>query len=479
MAVNSDGKVRVRFPPSPTGFLHLGGARTALFNWLYSRKNAGVFIFRIEDSDKERSKKEFEKQIIESLNWLGLNWEEGIGKEKGGMKYRQSERTEVYKKYLERLLAENKAYWCYCTKEDLEAERQLDIAENRPPKYSGRCRHLTAPPKGKNPQVIRLKVPEEAIEFHDLIRGKVVTDMGLLGDTVIAKNLDEALYNFAVVIDDYDMGITHVIRGEDHISNTPKQVLIQKYLGFPVPEYAHLPLVLNPDRSKLSKRYADVNVLNYREQGYLPEALLNYLALLGWHPADDREVFTLEELAREFDMARVQKGGAVWNDQKLSWLNREHIKRLPIEELEERLEPFWSEAARKAPKEMRHEALLAVRERLYLLSDIKELTEFFFALPDYAPSILTWKKGSAEETAEILKELERLFLELAVFDEGSLPGELAALLGKYGKGNVLWPLRAALSGQEASPDPFIIATVLGKHEVLERIRLGLKKIEKG
>lgn len=478
MAVDSAGKVRVRFPPSPTGFLHLGGARTALFNWLYARKNKGVFVFRIEDSDKERSKQEYEEQIIESLNWLSLDWDEGIGKEKDGLQYRQSERTDIYKKYLEKLLAEKKAYWCYCSKDDLEAERQLAIAEDRPPKYSGRCRHLAEPPQDKAPQVIRLKVPDEKIEFHDLIRGKVSTDMGLLGDIVIAKNLEEALYNFAVVIDDHDMGITHVIRGEDHISNTPKQVLIQKYLGFTVPEYGHLPLVLNPDRSKLSKRYADVNVLSYREQGYLPEALLNYLALLGWHPQDDREVFTLAELAEEFDMSRVQKSGAIWNDEKLAWLNKEHLKRLSLEELEKALTPFWGETARHSPQELRRGALRAVRERLHLLSEITGLTDFFFETPDYDSQILVWKKGSAAEARGVLAALAEIFENLADIDAETLPAILEPLTEKYGKGNVLWPLRTALSGLEASPDPFSIAAVIGPAESAKRIKKALVKLEK-
>jgi nondiscriminating glutamyl-tRNA synthetase len=476
MSVSNDGKVRVRFPPSPTGFLHLGGARTALFNWLYAKRNGGVFIFRVEDTDRERSKKEFEEQIIESLKWLGLSWDEGIGKEAGGMKYRQSERTDIYKKHLETLLSEGKAYWCYCTKEELDAEKVAAQAAGQPAKYSGRCRNLTEPPAGKEPQVIRLKIPEESVEFHDIIRGTVKTDLSLTGDIVIAKNLENALYNFAVVVDDRDMNVTHVIRGEDHISNTPKQIAIINALGFEVPEYGHLPLVLNADRSKLSKRYADVNVLSYQEQGYLPQALLNYLVLLGWHPADDREVFTLEELAQEFDMARVQKGGAIWNDEKLQWINREHLKKIPAAELAQLLQSFIPELAAKASQEFMLQVIEATRERMHTLADFWIYADFFFELPDYPADLLIWKKGTKEEAQAVLSALKAIFTDLAAYDAQTLEEKLSSLVTQYGKGNVLWPLRAALSGKEASPDPYTIAAVLGKEESLRRIETALNRI---
>ncbi len=476
MAINSGGTVRVRFPPSPTGPLHLGGARTALFNWLFARQKGGIFVFRMEDTDKERSKREYEDEIIEAITWLGLDWDEGIRKEKEGKKYRQSERSDIYRGYLEKLLKEKKAYWCYCSKEDLEAHRQLDVAEGRAPRYSGRCRNLTKPPAGKKPEVIRFKTPETTIQFKDLIRGSVKFDTSLLDDFVIAKDTNSPLYNFAVVIDDDDSEITHVIRGEEHLSNTPRQILILQALGMNLPQYAHLPLVLNSERAKLSKRNADVALLAYRDKGILPEAMINFLILMGWHPSDNQEVFTLEELISKFDITRVQKAGAVFNEEKLAWLNREHIKRLPLEELEKAVEPYWGPAAREASPELRHEALAAVRERLTTLAEINELTELFFKLPDYPPELLVWKQGSRAEAKQILMELADVFMELPAYDAETLPKQLAPLVEKYGKGNVLWPLRTALSGLPASPDPFVIAAVLGKHETIERLRAAANKL---
>ena len=317
--------------PSPTGPLHIGTARTTLFNWLFARGRDGTFILRIEDTDKERSKKEYEEELVEGLKWLGIEWDEFA---------RQSERTDLYRKYLEKLLTSGDAYYCYCTKEELEGQRQAMLASGVPPKYSGHCRNLAKPPTGRKPEVIRFKVPEIKVEFKDMIRGKVAFDAALLGDQVIAKDLDTPLYNFAVVIDDNEMRITHVIRGEDHLSNTPKQILIFRALGFDEPIFAHIPLILNPDRSKMSKRFADTALTQYREAGYLPEAIVNFLALLGWHPKDDKEILSAEDLIAEFDLARVQKAGAIFNQEKLDWLNREHMKKMSDKELAAAARPF-------------------------------------------------------------------------------------------------------------------------------------------
>ncbi len=472
----ADDQPRLRFAPSPTGYLHLGGARTALFNWLYARRYGGIFILRIEDTDKERSKTEYEDQILDGLRWLGLDWDEGVGKEGSDMRYRQSERTASYRVHLERLLSEKKAYWCYCTKEDLEAEKQLALTEGRAAKYSGRCRHLTEPPAGREPQVIRIHVPGAVLEFEDMVRGKVSTDLGLLGDFVIAKGLDEPLYNFAVVVDDEEMKISHVIRGEDHISNTPKQIFLQRALGFSSPRYGHLPLVLNADRSKLSKRYADVNVVSYREQGYLPQALGNYLALLGWHPQDEREVLSIEEISSEFDMSRVQKAGGIWNDEKLRWLNREHIKRLSTEELLELIRPHLKGKAKDAESGFLLKVVEAVRERMHVLSEFEDFASVFFDLPDYAPELLVWKKGTREEALEVLPLVKDIITGSPVLEAEAVLAALTPLAEKKGKGNVLWPLRVALSGQATSPDPFTLVSVLGKDESLRRIDLALNKL---
>ena len=427
-------KIRVRFPPSPTGRLHLGNLRTALFNWLFARHSSGDFVFRIEDTDKERSKKEFEESIIEAMNWLGLNWDEGIGKERPGMSYRQSERTDIYHSHLERLLREGQAYWCYCAKEELEAEKALAAAEGRPVKYSGKCRNLSGSPDGKTPQVIRLKVDPQTIVFTDLIRGEVKFDTALLDDFVVAKNLDEPLYNFAVVVDDEDMRITHVIRGEEHISNTPRQILILNALKKPMPLYAHLPLILNAQRAKLSKREADVAVLDYRDKGYLPEAVINFLVLMGWHPSHDKEVFTLSELIAEFDLLRVQKAGAVFNEEKLNWLNKEHMKKLSLSELDQKLAPFFSNKIKAGDTELRMAALALVRDRMVTLKDFNDLVEFFFVLPDYSADLLIWKKGSREETREVLADILTALNSSNELTREALENDLLQLIDKYGKG---------------------------------------------
>ena len=306
----------------------------------------------------------------------------------------------------------------------------------------------------------------------------VKTETALLGDFVIAKSLDEPLYNLAVVIDDEDMRVTHVIRGEDHISNTPKQILIREALGFPGPQYAHLPLILNADRSKLSKRNADVALLSYRERGFLPDAINNFLVLLGWHPQGDRELFTLGEVTDEFDLGRVQKGGAVWNDEKLIWLNREHMKKLSTEELEERLRPRLWPAAESVSGEFLHEVIEAVRDRMQTLNDFHELAQLFFELPEYAPELLVWKKGTPEEAKEVLPKLTAILESLDGYRDGLLEAALLPLVEQYGKGNVFWPLRVALSGLAASPDPMAIASVLGREESLRRVRLAADKIAK-
>ena len=311
-------QIRTRLAPSPTGPLHIGTARTGFFNWLFTRQNNGKFILRIEDTDIERSKPEFEKDIEENLKWLGLDWDEGS--------YRQSQRLDIYEKYLNQLLKEKKAYYCFCSKEQLEEDRQAMLAQGLSPKYSGRCRSISQEETDKKinrgeAAVIRFRVPETDLEFNDLIRGKVKFNTSLLGDIVIAKNLRAPLFNFAVVIDDHEMEITHVIRGEDHIPNTPKQIIIQRALGFEEPRYAHLPLILNPDKSKLSKRYLETSLNDYRERGYLPEAILNFIALIGWHPSDEKEIFSKEELINEFNLKKVQKAGAIFSVNKLDWLN--------------------------------------------------------------------------------------------------------------------------------------------------------------
>lgn len=457
-------EVRVRIAPSPTGPLHLGTARTALFNWLFAKNQGGTFILRIEDTDLERSDPKYEKDILENLQWLGLTWDE--------RPYRQSERLDIYEKYIKKLFKEEKAYYCFCSKEDLEAERQAMLSQGLAPKYSGRCRH-NKKPDFKQPSVIRFRMPETEVTFHDLIRGKVKFNSGLIGDIVIAKDLRTPLYNLAVVVDDFEMNISHVIRGEDHISNTPKQILLQKALGFPEPLYAHLPLIFSPDRTKLSKRYLETSVSDYRKEGYLAEALINFLALLGWHPEKDREIFSLEEIIKEFNLKRVQKGGAIFNLEKLDWLNSQYITGLDPEELVVRLE-----MGNFIPQEWLKEREFLIKiakiekERIKKLTDFPKLVNFFFELPDYPAKLLTWEKTSKEDT---LSNLQSIFSLIKDSIEDSR-NKIMTLAASRGRGEVLWPLRVALSGQVASPGPLEIMEILGREESLKRIETAIKKL---
>ncbi len=499
----AEGGVRVRFAPSPTGFFHIGSARTVLFNWLFSRQNNGKFILRIEDTDVERSSPEYEKDILEGIKWLGLDWDEGPGGQVPYIgdygPYRQSERLDIYEKYLKQLLDENKAYYCFCSKEQLESDRQAMLAQGLAPKYSGRCRSLDEKESEKRiannePAVIRFKIPETEIEFNDLVRGRVKFDSSLIGDIVIARNLKSPLYNFSSVIDDFEMKINYVIRGEEHLSNTPKQILIQKALGFETPEYAHLPLILTPSRAKLSKRFLESSLNDYKNQGYLAEAVINFLALLGWHPKDDREILSVEDLISEFSLKRVQKAGAVFNVEKLDWLNGQYIKKMSAADLTKRIKNFvppeWSTKERK---ELLVRAVSIEKERVKQLNDFKELADFFFELPDYEVDLLAWPRPvpapSSEEGTEkaqvdkekILANLKLLIEEInkafkADFNEESLEKLITPLTEVWGRGELLWPLRVALSGKEASPGPFEIMEVLGKEETLRRLDIAMQKL---
>ncbi len=519
--------IRVRIAPSPTGPLHIGTARTALFNYLFAKQKGGKFILRIEDTDLERSDSKWTEEILESLKWLGIEWDEGPApisqREIGEIPnskfqipnyigdfgpYLQSERLDIYEKYIKQLLAKGIAYYCFCGEEQLEAERQSMMSAGQAPKYSGRCRGLKkqeaeARIKKGEKFVIRLQTPSRKISFDDLLREKLEFDAELIGDIVIAKNTKTPLYNFAVVVDDYEMKISHIIRGEDHISNTPKQIAIIEALGFYIPKYLHLPLILAPDRSKLSKRHGAVSIKEYREMGYLPEALVNFMALLGWHPQDDREIFSKEELIKEFCPERVQKAGAVFNIQKLDWLNAEYIKRLEIDDLTERCLlrlikadfiqgglGIWKIADMERIIDFNYlkQAVILVRERMKKLSDITELADYFFKRIDYDKELLRWKKMSEDEIKNnLLKIKEMLFkieekdfikekLEKVIMPEAEKRGP-APEQARYGvdRGEMLWPLRAALSGKSASCGPFEIMEILGKEETMERINLALSK----
>ena len=473
--------VRVRIAPSPTGYLHLGIIRAALFNYLFAKKENGKFIIRIEDTDIERSLPIYEKDILDGFKALHINWDEGpdIGGDYGP--YRQSERVKIYKQHLEKMLSLKKAYWCFCTKEELEEERKAMMSAGLFPKYSGKCRNLneeeiTQRKKEGKEAVIRLAVPSNVvIEFTDIIRGKISTNTDTIGDIVIARNEQSPLYNFAVVIDDYLMKISHVIRGEDHISNTPKQILIQKALGIEMPKYAHLPLVLSPDRSKMSKRKMETSFIEYIKDGYLPEAIINFLALLGWHPDDEQEILSMDELISKFSLKRVQKAGGVFNIDKLDWFNAQYIKKLTAKELAERIKPLIPENWKVDNKKL-EKALVIEQERMQKLSDFKDSAKFLFEIGEYDKELLKWKNMPLENVKNNLEKMRKAIAKIkdSDFNQKKLEEKLMPVATSIGRGEALWPLRVALSGQKNSPGPFEIMEVLGKKESLLRIDSTLK-----
>jgi nondiscriminating glutamyl-tRNA synthetase len=484
------GEVRTRFAPSPTGFLHLGGARTALFNYLFAKKNQGAFILRIEDTDIERSEPEFEKDILDSLEWLGIAWSEGpiaiaqnqklkIKNQKyiGGYgPYRQSARIEIYKKYLEILLAENKAYYCFCSEEELETQRQYRLSQGQPWRYNGKCSQLSAKEikkklSEKKSSIIRFKAQAQKIEFEDIIRGKVEFEGSLMGDFSIARDISSPLYNFAAAIDDFEMRVSHVIRAEEHIANTPKQILVQEALGFPRPKYAHLPLILGPDRSKLSKRHGAKSISELKKEGYLPEALANFMAFLGWNPGTEREIYSLPSLIKEFSLQRVQKGGAVFNIKRLDFINSFYIRQKSVEKLTELCLPYLPQKETNLDYLKKVAALY--QDRLKKLSEIGELTDFFFKdkLP-YQKELLTWKQMGDREVLTSLDNLEEILSKIRIEDwtKENLEKILMPQAEKSGdRGILLWPLRVALTGKEASAGPFEIAEILGKDKTIKRI----------
>jgi glutamyl-tRNA synthetase len=441
-------KVVTRFAPSPTGKFHAGSYRTALFAYLYARQNNGRFILRIEDTDKARSTSEFEQNIYESLEWMGLDFD---------AKYKQSERINIYQKYIERLIESNHAYI---------SNEETSVSENN-----------------QNKTVIRFKNPNKKVIFNDIIRGKVEFDTTELGDFVIAKSMTEPIFHLANVIDDFEMGITHIIRGEDHISNTPRQILIFEALNAKIPCYAHIPLLLSTERAKLSKRHGAKAITEYKEMGYLPEALINYFALLGWHPRDDRELFSKNELIEQFDLERVQKGGAIFDEDKLAWFNREYIKSLEISRFKDLAMSYIDEKYKD-----RFDITISelVKTKISCFSEINNLfsngeLSFIFNISSYEKDLLVWMKGGTLESA--LKHLKALFDIIKNSNENVFSSTESIKLAIWdyveqnGKGDVLWPFRISLTGLQKSPDPFVSAKILGKDEVLKRLIIAIDKIQ--
>ncbi|QQR83763.1 glutamate--tRNA ligase [Candidatus Peregrinibacteria bacterium] len=485
--------MRLRIPPSPTGLLHIGTVRTALYNYLVAKKNNGTLVFRIEDTDKERGSAEFEKDIIDGLVKLGIAGDEGV--HVGGKygPYRQSERTEIYANYLKELIDTEKAYFCFCSKETLEQKREAQMQAKKPTRYDQTCRSLNADESKKRIEngesaVIRLKVnDDETIEWNDLVRGNIQIHSKELDDFVIARNLSDPLYHLTVVADDHDMEITHVIRGEDHISNTPKQILIFKAFGWNIPEFAHLPLILNDDKTKLSKRKNKVSVDDYLNDGILPEALLNFLALLGWNTADNQEIFSMDELIEKFSLDRVHKGGAVFDLKRLEWINGEWIKRKITENVYAFYETYHAFMPKNDPalvKQMLKDS--DFEGRFKKLTDIQpELSVFFDPLPEYPKELIMREKFNitTEMLSKVLTAAKKVMesIDWQMGDRSkhqTLFDGLVGIVEQLGlkNGQVLWPIRVALSGRENSPNFATLAIYLGKEESIKRLKNALDQL---
>jgi len=462
--------VKVRFAPSPTGFLHIGGVRTALFNWLFARRHGGQFVLRIEDTDHERSTGDSIAEILESMRWLGLDWDEGP--------YRQTERQKLYSQKVDQLFKEGKAYCCYCTPEVLDQKRSEAQKKGLKPKYDGTCRERTDTPEGA-PSVVRFKAPlEGSVVVEDLLRGKVVFDIAELDDLILQRTNGSPTYNFVVVVDDADMGITHVVRGDDHLSNTPRQCLLYDALNFPRPRFAHISMILGQDKARLSKRHGATSALAYRDMGYLPSALINYLARLGWSHGD-QEIFSLEEMIRHFSFDSVHTSAAVFDPDKLSWLNEHYIKTTPPEDLARHLEPFlirsgileeghgldFAEISRVIP---------SLNQRAKTLVEMAEKSAFYF------------KKGvefDDKAKTKFLTDEARHLLEKAIAGLSQLENfsseEIELLFKKIVEeediklGKLAQPVRVALTGTTVSPGIYDVILLLGKDETLARLKQAL------
>lgn len=463
--------VITRFPPSPTGFLHIGGARTALFNWLFARHHGGKFILRIEDTDVVRSTEEAIKAILDAMEWLELTWDEGP--------FFQTQRLEIYREYLEKLLATGHAYYCECSPKDLEERRQAALAAGRKPKYDGRCRDRGLGPGPE--RVIRFRCPQLGTTvLNDLIKGPILFENAELDDLVLERSDGVPTYNFAVVIDDITMNVTHVIRGDDHVPNTPRQILIYQALEVPLPYFAHVPMILGQDRAKLSKRHGATSVMAYQEMGYLPEALVNYLVRLGWSHGD-QEIFSREELIETFSLENVGKSPSVFDPEKFLWLNAHYLRARSPESLVPLLEPFL--AARQYPEKppaYLAKAIPTLQPRTRSLVEMADAMKFYLVSEIvYDPAAA--KKFLTSSMIEPFQHLSRSLEALEVFDEAHLEHafhEVAAATAlKLGK--LAQPVRVALTGQTVSPGIFEIIEVLGKETVLERLRRALEYMGNG
>ena len=475
---DTNEKVRVRIAPSPSGNLHIGTARTALFNYLFAKKTGGKYVLRIEDTDLDRSSEAFKQNIFDSLKALGLNWDEGpdVGGNYGP--YKQSERFDIYPKFAQMLIDKGYAYECYCSNEDLEEEHRIAAEKKIPYKYSRKCLNLTKEEKdalkakGIVPS-IRFKVDAKELIFNDLVKGELKFDTGLIGDFAIMKSNGTPTYNFAVVIDDMLMEITHVIRGEDHISNTPKQILIYEALGAKVPKFGHLGMILAPDRSKLSKRHGATAVSDFIKEGYLTEALLNFVALLGWSPSDGVEIKNVDEIAQDFRINEVSSSNSIFEYEKLNWMNGQYIKKMDISKLTDLALPFLEkyDTSKYTRKQLEH-IIKVTREPITLLKDLVFDTQYFFEEPDYSE---VNELLSTELSKEVLAKFKEDVLSFDFENTEDIHDKLADFrtFFKENKGykpkETMWAIRAALTGRTRGADMVATIQILGRDEVLKRL----------
>lgn len=475
-------KIRTRFAPSPTGYLHIGGARTALFNWLFARHHQGTFVLRIEDTDEVRSTEDSVQAILDSIRWMGLDWNEGPTNNSLSQgpyaPYFQMQRLDLYRQFLQKLVAEGKAYPCYCTKEELDEMRRIAALEKKPPRYDGRCRSLTDQQKkdfdaaGKK-YSMRFKMPDHgATVVPDLIRGSVSFENHLLQDFVILKTSGVPTYNFACVIDDHLMEISHVIRGDEHLSNTPSQLKLYEALGWTPPFFAHLSMILGPDGAKLSKRHGATSVLEYRDQGFLPEALRNYLALLGWATKNSQDLFTPEELISSFDLDGCQKNPATFDTAKLTWMNGEYIRNTPVPKLLDLAKPFLVSAGLSFGSGPNLEKTVTLEHQKFKkLTDIPSLIDFFYKPLEITPKARE-KSLSAPGVQKIVEDLASRFEALESFTEKEIEASVRRYCEENGlkPGQVFHPLRAAVSGRTDGPTLFLMIEIMGRAEVVSRLR---------
>lgn len=500
-----NSKIRVRFAPSPTGYLHIGGARTALFNWLFAKKHKGTFILRIEDTDEARSTAESVGVIIESMKWLGLDWDEGPITIDAGYRtqdandilqpatcilhrgsygpYFQMQRLDIYKKYAEQLISEGKAYYCYCTPEELKAMREEQQLKKLPPKYDGRCRNVGERRKERGERaVIRFKMPDEGcVRFNDIIRGELEFENKLLDDFVILKASGVPTYNFACTVDDYLMEISHVIRGDDHLSNTPRQIHLYRAFGWTLPSFAHLSMILGPDGSRLSKRHGHTSVLEYKNDGYLPDAMINYLALLGWSTVDSQQLFEKDELIEKFSLEKCSKSPAVFDIAKLQWVNMEHIKKLSPQKLFEISKPFIEKSGLPFKDETILKIISVEKEKIKLLSDIPNIIDFF-VLKDVKYNEEDFRKIFKDPAAfTLLNEILKIFERTTDYSKEHLEKIVREFCEAKNikTSKIFHPIRVAVSGRMCGPGLFDLLELLGKEKVIERIDrfLKTKKIE--